>query len=174
MELFWKIDSFTGFFQRFCLDLNNAFFQISLNGCFWSKSSTKVCLVRRICKLLTKWLPQFLRTNELEDARMQSVTRIENLLTWAYYRAHINLRIRECEDTNKKTWTCGYENAAMQGYKQAHMNMSLWRCKDTRIKQTLKNPRIWGCKEISRNTQTWGYENAWMEARAHESEDMRM
>ena len=101
-----------------------------------------------------------------EDVRMRG-----------YKQAHMNLRIRVCEDagiqesahepedmrmwgckvTSKHTWTWGYDYVRMQGYKQAHMNLRTWVCKDARIQATThehKDVRMRGWKDTSKCTGT--------------------
>ena len=80
---------------------------------------------------------------------------------------YMNLRIWGFEDSRitastRSTWNWEYEYARMERYQQAH-----------RIHEP-KDKRMWGYKVTSKHTPTWAYEEARMQARAHESEDMRM
>ena len=75
---------------------------------------------------------------------------------WAYYQAHINLKIWGSEDariptsahepkdmrmwgckyTSKHAWTSGYEDVRMQ----AHMNLKIWGCGDARLQTSTHEP----------------------------------
>ena len=120
VKILWKIVFFTGTFQRFFLDFNKNFYSDWLSMAasddfswlcgknpkqksvlserfvyYLSYSNIYfifiiIYLVKSLINYLN-WLAQLLRTNELEDARIQLFICIENTLTWG------------CEHTSKHT-----------------------------------------------------------------------
>ena len=68
-------------------------------------------------------------------------------------------RMWGCKDTNKRTWTRGYEDVRMQVYKQT---LWTWGYEDVRMqryKQAHTNLRIWEYMDASKGTWNWRYED---------------